>query len=135
MGDRGYIILPTIQNGKEYGSRIFHTENQKTKHSPELGFPWLGIWVHEINEDNSISFPLENVRYDPEDFFPLQEENFLGTVIKTPKNSVKVLNTYFGEEDWMEYCMPSILDHRQGEYTNFPQKKFQLKEIMDFLKK
>jgi len=135
LTDRGYIIEPDIRNGKNCGCRIFHKGNQKTKHSPELGFPWLGIYVHEINEDNSISFPPEDIRYDPEDFFPLQEENFLETVIKTPVNPVKVLNTYFGEEDWLEYCMPSILDHRQGCSTNFPQKKFRLKEVMEFLKK
>lgn len=135
LEDRGYIILPDIRNGKDCGCWIFHKGNQKTKHNPELGFPYIGIFVHEINEDNSISFPPENIQYDPEDFFPLQEENFLGAVIKTPKNPVKVLNTYFGEEDWMEYCMPSILVHRQRGTTNFPQKKFKLKEVMDFLKK
>ena len=95
----------------------------------------MGIFVHEIHEDNSISFPLETIRYNPKDFFPLREESFLGTVIETPNNPVKVLNTYFGEEDWLEYCMPLILDHRQGGSTNFPQKKFKLKEGMDFLKK
>lgn len=133
LEDRGYIIQPDIRNGKNCGCRIFHEENQKTKYEPELGFPWLGIWVHEINEDNSISFPPETIRYDPEDFFPLQQEIFLGVAIRVPKNPINVLNTYFGEEDWMEYCRPSILDHREGCPTNFPQKKFKLEEVMDFL--
>lgn len=134
LEDRGYIILPDIRDGKDCGSRIFHKENQKVKYNPEIGFPCIGIFVHEINEDNSISFPPENIQYDPEDFFPLQEEIFLGAVIKIPKHPVKVLNTYFEEEDWMEYCMPTVLDHRQRVATDFPQRKFRLKEVMDFLK-
>ena len=84
---------------------------------------------------NLISFPPENIQYDPEDFFPLQDRNFLGASLRNPNNPVKVLNRYFGEEDWMEYCMPSILNHRMGGSTNFPQKKYQLKEVMDFLRK
>ncbi len=34
----------------------------------------------------------------------------------------------------MEYCLPSILDHRKGCLpTNFPQKKFRLNDVMRFL--
>ena len=134
LEDRGYIILADIRNGKNCGCRIFHKDNPKSGFKAGLGFPWIGIWVHETNEANSISFPPESIQYDHDDFFPLQQQNFLGTIIKIPKNPVKVLNTYFGEEDWMEYCMPSILDHRMGGPTNFPQKKYRLKEVMDFLK-
>ena len=131
--DRGYIIQPDIRNGKDCGGRIFHKDNQKTIHMPELGFPWLGIWVSEKNQDNSISFPPEDIKYNPQDFFPLQEIRFLGTEIKIPKNIEKVLNTYFGEVDWMDYCMPSVLDHRKGCIpTNFPQKKFRMNDVMSF---
>jgi len=135
LEDRGYIIQADIRNGINCGCRIFHKDNPKSGHKPGLGFPWIGIWVHETNEANLISFPPESIQYDPEEFFPLQQQNFLGAIIKIPKNPVQVLNTYFGEEDWMEYCMPSILDHRMGGSTNFPQKKYQLKEVMDFLSK
>ena len=103
LEDRGYIIQPDIRNGKDCGGRIFHKDNQKTIHMPELGFPWLGIWIPEKNQANSISFPPEDIKYDPQDFFPLQKIRFMGTEIKIPKDPGKVLNTYFGEEDWMEY--------------------------------
>jgi phosphorylcholine metabolism protein LicD len=133
LEDRGYIIQPDIRNGKNCGGRIFHKDNQKTIHMPNLGFPWLGIWVPEKNQDNSISFPPEDIKYDPQDFFPLQEIRFMGTKIKIPKDLRKILNTYLGEEDWMEYCTPSILDHRKGCLpTNFPQKKFRLNDVMRF---
>ena len=131
---RGYIFQDDIRNGKNCGCRIFHKNNSKSGLKPELGFPWIGIWIHETNEANLISFPPETIQYDPEEFFPLQEQIFLGATIKIPKNPVKVLNTYFGEDDWMEYCMPSILDHRMGGSTNFSQKKYQLQEVMDFLR-
>ena len=134
LEDRGYIIQPDVRDGKNCGCRFFHKDNQKTIHKPELGFPWIGIFVHEKNQDNSISFPPENIRYDPQKFFPLQKIKFMGTEIKIPKDPIEVLNTYFGEQDWMEYCMPSILDHRKGLYpTNFPQKKFKLNDVMRFL--
>ncbi len=134
LEDRGYIILPDVRNGKNCGCRFFHKDNQKTIHKPEIGFPWIGIFVHEINQDNSISFPPENIKYDPLDFFPLKEIEFMEIEIKIPQNPIEVLNTYFGEQDWMEYCMPSILDHRKGLYpTNFPQKKFKLDDVMRFL--
>jgi len=134
LENKGYIVQPDIRNGQNCGCRIFHKDNPKTRFKPELGFPWIGIWVHETSKTDLISFPPETIQYDPNDFFPLQEISFLGTVIKIPKNPVNVLNTYFKEEDWMEYCMPSILDHRiGGDSTKFPQKKYRLKEVMKFL--
>ena len=133
LEERGYIIQADIRNGKNCGCRIFHRDNPQSGFKPELGFPWIGIWVHETNESNMISFPPEAIQYDPEDFFPLRERSFLGTTIRIPNNPVRVLNTYFGEEDWMEYCMPSILDHRMGGPTGFPQEKYRLKEVMDFI--
>ena len=133
LEDRGYIIQADIRDGKNCGCRIFHSDNSMSGFKPGLGFPWIGIWVHETNDANLISFPPETFQYDPEDFFPLQDHKFLGAIIKVPKNSVKVLNTYFGEEDWMEFCMPSKLDHRMGGPTNFPQKKYPLREVMEFL--
>ncbi len=135
LEDRGYVIQADIRNGVNCGCRIFHQDNAKSGLNPELGFPWIGIWVHETNESNQISFPPEKIQYDPEDFFPLQDQQFLGCTVKIPDNPVKVLNRYFGEEDWMEYCMPSILDHRKGGPTEFPQVKYRLKEVMDFLRK
>ncbi len=130
---RGYIIQADIVNGKNCGCRIFHRDNPESGHKPGLGFPWIGIWVHETSESNSISFPPEAIQYDPEDFFPLKEQSFLGITLKIPNRPVQVLNTYFGEEDWMEYCMPSILDHRNGGLTNFPQEKYRLKDVMGFI--
>ena len=135
LEDRGYVIQADIRDGVNCGCRIFHQDNSKSGLTPELGFPWIGIWVHETNESNQISFPPEKIQYDPEDFFPLQDQQFLGCTVKIPDNPVKVLNRYFGEEDWMEYCMPSILDHRKGGPTEFPQVKYRLKEVMDFLRK
>jgi len=135
LEDRGYVIQADIRNGVNCGCRIFHQDNSKSGLNPELGFPWIGIWVHETNESNQISFPPEKIQYDPEDFFPLQDQQFLGCTVKIPDNPVKVLNRYFGEEDWMEYCMPSFLDHRKGGPTEFPQVKYRLKEVMDFLRK
>ncbi len=135
LEDRGYVVQADIRDGKNCGCRIFHENNSKSGFHPELGFPWIGIWVHETNNANLISFPPESIQYESGDLFPLQEQNFLGTSVKIPNNPVKVLNTYFGEEDWMEYCMPSILDHRKGGATDFPQVKYRLKEVMEFLSK
>jgi len=135
LEDRGYVIQADIRDGKNCGCRIFHINNSKSGLNPELGFPWIGIWVHETDESNLISFPPETIQYDPEDFFPLQNQKFLGATIRVPNNPVKVLNRYFGVEDWMEYCMPSILDHRKGGPTDFPQEKYRLTEVMSFIGK
>ena len=93
LKDRGYIIQADVRNGVNCGCRIFHKDNSKSGLNPELGFPWIGIWVHETNESNLISLPPEKIQYDPDDFFPLRERPFLGSTLKIPNDPVKVLNT------------------------------------------
>ena len=50
-----------------------------------------------------------------------------------PQNPEKILNEYFGTDDWMEYCIPSTLDHRLYRPTGFPALKKPVKEVLAYL--
>jgi hypothetical protein len=116
------------------GCRIFREDSAKVPGKPGLRFPWIGIWEHEVGEDGLIALPPEDVRYRSEDFLPLEQTDFLGVPVGVPHDSAAVLNTYFGSDDWMEVCQLPYRDHRNGgELTGFPDDKFEVRAVLDYL--
>ena len=78
--------------------------------------------------------PPEDVRYRPDDFLPLGETEFLGIPVGVPHDPTAILNTYFGSEDWMEFCQMPYRDHRNGgELTGFSDDKFKVQTVLDYL--
>jgi hypothetical protein len=134
LEQNGYIVEPDIRDGKRMGCRIFHQNNRKIPNRPALRFPWIGIWEHEVDDEGLIVLPPEDVRYEPADFLPLGRADFLGTSVGIPQNPVNILNTYFASDDWMECCVLPERDHRKGgQFTNFPQDKFRLQDVLAHL--
>ena len=131
---QGYTVEPDVRDGKRMGCRIFRKDSKEVPGKDRLRFPWIGIWEHEVGEDGLIVLPPEDVRYRPEDFLPLDATDFLGGHVGIPHNPTKILNTYFGSEDWMEVCQLPYRDHRNGgELTGFPDDKFKLQPVLDYL--
>lgn len=131
---QGYTVEPDIRDGKRMGCRIFRDDSAGVPGKPQLRFPWIGIWEHEVLDDGIIVLPPEEVRYRAEDFLPLEETDFLGIRVGIPQNSVAILNTYFGSDDWMEVCQLPYRDHRNGgELTGLPVTKFRLQTVLDYL--
>jgi hypothetical protein len=78
--------------------------------------------------------PPEEVRYELEDFLPLEQTDFLGIPVGIPHNPTKILNTYLGSDDWMDVCQLPYRDHRKGgELTGFPDDKFKVQTVLDYL--
>jgi len=77
--------------------------------------------------------PPEKIVYKKEDFFPLQRKRFHDFSVLIPNRSEKILNTYFKCNDWMEYCVPSDLNHREYRPTGFPAVKKPIKEVLAFI--
>jgi hypothetical protein len=116
------------------GCRIFREDSAKVPGKPQLRFPWIGIWEHEVGEDGLIVLPPEVYRYRSDDFLPIVQTEFLGIPVGVPHNPTAILNTYFGSEDWMEVCQLPYRDHRNGgELTGFPDDKFKLQTVLDYL--
>ncbi|MEO2035281.1 MAG: LicD family protein, partial [Planctomycetaceae bacterium] len=131
---QGYTVEPDIRNKKRMGCRIFREDSAKVPGKPGLRFPWIGIWEHEVGEDGLIVLPPEEVRYRLEDFLPLERTDFLGVPLGVPHNPTQILNTYLGSDDWMELCQLPYRDHRNGGgLTGFPDNKFKLQTVLDYL--
>ena len=131
---QGYTVEPDVRDGKRTGCRIFRKDSKEVPGKPRLRFPWIGIWEHEVGEDGWIVLPPEAARYRLEDFLPLDATDFLGGDVGVPHNPTKILNTCFGSEDWMEVCRLPDRDHRNGgELTGFPDDKFKLQTVLDYL--
>ena len=131
---QGYTVEPDLRDGKRMGCRIFREGSARVPGNPRLRFPWIGIWEHEVGEDGLIVLPPEDVRYRPDDFLPLERTDFLGVAVGVPHNPTKILNTYFGSDDWMEVGVLPYRDHRNGgTFTNFPQDKFKLQTVLSYL--
>ena len=73
LARQGYVVEPDIRGGKRMGCRIFHQSGARVPGKPQLRFPWIGIYEHEVGEDGLIVLPPEEARYRPEDFFPLKQ--------------------------------------------------------------
>ena len=134
LEQRGYVIGPDVRGGRRMGCRIFRGDSAEVPGVPRLRFPWIGIWEHQVGEDGLIVLPPEDVRYRPEDFLPLEDADFLGASVGIPHNPTKILNTYFGSDDWMEYCVLPYRAHRHGgDLTGYPDDKFELQTVLDYL--
>ena len=133
LEQQGYTIEPDIRNGKRMGCRIFRVDSAKVPGKPRLRFPWLGIWEHEVNQDGLIVLPPEETEYKPGDFLPLEQQDFLGISVGIPHNPSAILNTYFRADDWMEVCQLPYRDHRNGQLTGFPNDKFRLQTVLNYL--
>jgi choline kinase len=131
---RGYTIDPDVRDGKRMGCRIFCEDSAMVPGRLHLRFPWIGIWEHEVGEDGLIVLPPEDIRYRQEDFLPLEYTDFLGALVGVPRDPTAILNSYFGSDDWMEVCQLPYRDHRNGgELTGFPNDKFKLQTVLDYL--
>jgi choline kinase len=131
---QGYTVEPDVRDGKRMGCRIFRDDGVKVPGKSRLRFPWIGIWEHEIGNDGLIVLPPEDIRYRSEDFLPLGETEFLGMPVGVPHDPTAILNTYFGSEDWMEFCQLPYRDHRNGgELTGFSDEKFKVRSVLDCL--
>ena len=134
LEQQGYTLEPDVRDGQRMGCRIFREDSLKVPGKPHLRFPWIGIWEHQVEEDGLIVLPPEDVRYSPEDFLPLERADFLGVPVGVPRNSTKILDTYFGSDDWKEVCQLPYRDHRSGgELTGFPDDKFKLQMVLSYL--
>jgi choline kinase len=131
---QGYTVEPDVRDGKRMGCRIFREDSAKVPGKPRLRFPWIGIWEHDVGDDGLIVLPPELYRYQPEDFLPIGQTEFLGVRVGVPHNPTAILNTYFESEDWMEVCQLPYRDHRNGgELTGYPDDKFKLQTVLDYL--
>ena len=131
---QGYTVEPDIRGGKRMGCRIFHKDGAKVPGKPQLRFPWIGIYEHEVGDDGLIVLAPEEARYRPEDFLPLKQTNFLGITVGVPNDPAAILNTNFESDDWMEICQLPYRDHRNGNVpTGFPNDKFELQSVLDYL--
>jgi len=128
---RRISFLPFFKTRKRCGYRIYH-ETGKDIPGVSWKFPWLGIWEHNLKGRGMI-LPPEKIVYNKEDFFPLQRKRFHDFSVLIPNRSEKILNTYFKCNDWLEYCFPSDLNHREYRPTGFPAVKKPLKEVLDFI--
>lgn len=131
---QGYTVEPDIRDGKRMGCRIFREDSLKVPGRSRLRFPWIGIWEHEVLENGMIVLPPEDVRYQGDDFLPLEQAEFLGVTVGMPHNSINILNTYFGSDDWMDVCQLPYRDHRNGgELTGWSGDKYELQSVMAYL--
>jgi hypothetical protein len=134
LEQQGYTVELDVRDGKRMGCRIFRADSAEVPGKPHLRFPWIGVWEHEVAEDEMIVLPPEETRYRPEDFLPLKHLDFLGAHVGVPHNPTKILNAYFASDDWMEVCQLPYRDHRNGgELTGFPDDKFKLRIVLDYL--
>jgi len=141
--ERGYTVLqdirrisplkmvPFLKLKTRCGYRIYSKNGNSI---PEVSwkFPWLGVW-EPVFKKKTMTLPPEKFVYNIEDFFPLQRKPFKEFSVMVPQNPAKILNEYFGTDDWMEYCIPSTLDHRQYRPTKFPAVKKPLQAVMTYL--
>ncbi len=143
--DRGYTVLQDIRRINPFrvapflkvktrcGYRIY-SKNGNNIPGVCWKFPWLGVW-EPVFKKKAMTLPPEKFVYNVKDFFPLQRKPFKTFSVMIPKNPEKILNEYFGTDDWMEYCIPSTLDHRFYRPTGFPAIKKTVKEVMAYLGK
>jgi hypothetical protein len=126
-----FRIAPFLKINTRCGYRIY-SENGKGIPGVAWKFPWLGIWEPVVKK-NALTLPPEQFIYDIDDFFPLKRTPFQEFSVMVPRNPAKILNDYFGTDDWMEYCVPSELDHRHYRPTGFPAVKKPVKDVLAYL--
>lgn len=131
FASKGYTVLADIRHGQSCGFRIYSEQGLDI---PEQAwkFPWIGVW-EAVTDQDSMTLPPETLVYNLADFFPLQRRSFMGFSTMIPRSPERILNMYFGSNDWMDFCIPSTLDHRQYKPTGFPAVKQSLHEVLEYL--
>ena len=124
-------LLPFFKMKMDCGYRIY-SEQGRSIPGVSWKFPWLGVW-RPVLKNKAMTLPPEKFVYNYDDFFPLQRKAFLGFSVWIPNSAEKVLSDYFGTNDWMEYCLPSALDHRYYKPTGFPDIKLPIKDVLSYL--
>ncbi len=137
----GYVVLqdirlmsglvPFLKTKKRCGYRIYSKDGSAIP-GVSWKFPWLGVWEPNFKNE-SMTLPPENFVYNRRDFFPLERRPFKGFSVSIPRSSERILNHYFGTDDWMDYCIPSTLDHRHYKATGFPSIKRPVEEVLAYL--
>lgn len=95
-------------------------------------FPWVGVWEPSY-KGNDFSLAPEKHVYQKADFFPLQTVQFQGFPVLIPTDPHKVLTDYFKADNWMEFCVPPDLNHREYKKTHAPLSYFPVAEVMEYL--
>ena len=141
--EKGYTVLqdirwinpfkpvPFLKMRTRCGYRIYEKSGD-TIPGVRWRFPWLGVWEPVLRK-GAMTLAPETFVYHIEDFFPLQRKPFKDFSVMIPQNPEKILSEYFGTDDWMEYCIPSTLDHRFYRPTGFPAIKKPVKEVLAYL--
>lgn len=130
---RLFRAVPFLRIKRRCGYRIY-SNNGDDIPGVSWKFPWLGVW-EPIVKEGTMTLPPEEFIYRVDDFSPLQRRSFQGFSVLIPKSPIKILNAYFGVDDWMEYCIPSSLDHRHYKPTGFPPVKKPVEEVLRYLSK
>jgi hypothetical protein len=133
--ERGYVVYSDMRiiDGieKRCGYRI-HSEKGLDIPGQTWKFPWLGVWEPDFKESVFTLLP-EKFEYNTADFFPLERVSFLDFEVSIPKRSKSIVKQYYGN-DCMEICMLHNLNHREYKPTGFPDTKFPLATVLNFLK-
>ncbi len=95
-------------------------------------FPWVGVW-EPSPRGNTFTLPPEDYVYQKADFFPLQTVQFQGFPVLIPNRSHNVLTSYFNADNWMEFCIPPDLNHREYKKTHAPLCYFPVQEVIKYL--
>ncbi len=95
-------------------------------------FPWVGVWEPSY-KGNDFSLAPEKHVYQKADFFPLQTVQFQGFPVLIPTDPHKVLTDYFKADNWMKFCVPPDLNHREYKKTHAPLSYFPVAEVMEYL--
>ena len=95
-------------------------------------FPWIGVWEPSQME-SSFTLPPEDHVYQQADFFPLQTVQFQGFPVLIPNQSHKILTDYFNADNWMEFCVPPDLNHREYKKTNAPLCYLPVAKVVEYL--
>ena len=95
-------------------------------------FPWVGVWEPAYTGDDFTLAPEKNI-YQKSNFFPLQTVQFQGFPVLIPVDSPKVLTSYFKTDNWMEFCVPPDLNHREYKKTHAPLSYLPVAEVMAYL--
>ena len=141
--EKGYTVLqdirwlnpfkpvPFLKRRTRCGYRIY-ARNGDSIPRVRWKFPWLGVW-EPVFKKGAMTLPPETFVYHVKDFFPLQRKPLKDFSVMIPQNPEKILNEYFGTDDWMAYCIPSTLDHRLYRPTGFPAIKKPVQEVLAYL--
>jgi hypothetical protein len=121
----------TDDNWLECGYRIYPNQGLPI-HGQSWKFPWVGVWIPSYNGTRFTLAPEEHI-YQTADFFPLRKIQFQGFSVTIPHNSSKVLTSYFKADNWMEFCVPPDLNHREYKKTNAPNQYFPLADVLEYL--